>query len=291
MSRQSLPGGARLSGASGGGSPTEPSPATFEALRDLLRARTGIALSPQKVPMVQARLNKRLRALGLEGYDAYLSLLRRQPEGEEWTRFVNAMTTNLTSFFREAHHFEQLVRHLQAHPPGEEGIRVWSAGCSTGEEPYTLAMTLLQAFPQQRIQILATDLDSDVLDRGRTGIYPLDRLEGVSPAWRAFAFLRGRDRMGGQARIRPEIQRLVAFRRLNLLQDPWPPADSFEAIFCRNTMIYFEKPVQHRLVARFRVCLVPGGLFVVGHSEALLGTGLGFQSLGGTVYRRPEVDQ
>ena len=269
--------------------PQPPSPRTFQALRDLLQSKTGIFLSPSKVSMVQARLNKRLRALGLQDFDDYLGILRDQPEGEEWIHFVNAMTTNITSFFRESHHFEALVAQLTEHPPAQSRIRIWSAGCSTGEEPYTIAMTLRAAFPDSTIRILATDLDSEVLRHARRGVYPSERLEDLPAGWRAFGFLKGKGPMDGKVRIRPEIQQLVTFRPMNFLQDPWPAARSFEAIFCRNTMIYFDKTIQAQLVARFRECLEPGGLFLVGHSETLHGVNAGLTSIGSTMYLRQEA--
>lgn len=264
------------------------SKAHFTVLRDLLHQHSGISLGDHKVPMVQSRLNKRLRALGLENYEAYVSLLRSDPDGEEWTHFINAMTTNLTGFFRENHHFEHLVPWVLETRKQQRRIKVWSAGCSTGEEPYTLAMVLRAGLPEWDIQILATDLDSNVLATAREGIYPEARLEPVSEAWKRFAFLRGKGVQAGQVRVRQDLRQLIEFRRLNLLHDPFPPPGHFDVIFCRNTMIYFEKPAQRELIGRFRQCLSPGGLLVVGHSESLLDAGLGFLSLGETMYQRAE---
>jgi chemotaxis protein methyltransferase CheR len=265
------------------------SPRTFEALRNLLHAHSGIALAPHKLTMVQSRLAKRLRVLGLSSFEAYLERVA-DPATGEWTEFVNALTTNLTSFFREGHHFTRLVELLEAQGPPPR-LRIWSAGCSTGEEPYTLAMTLLKAFgASTQIQILATDLDTAVLETAARGVYPLARVEGLSEEWKRFAFLRGTGEQRGLARVRPEVRGLVSFQVLNLRETPWPlEAGAFQAVFCRNVMIYFDKPTQRELLGRFRQRLEPGGLLFVGHSEALLDPNLGFHPLGQTIYRRKEA--
>jgi chemotaxis protein methyltransferase CheR len=266
------------------------SPATFQALRTLLHDHSGIALSPGKITMVQSRLAKRLRTMGLESYEAYLEILE-DPKAEEWVHFINALTTNLTSFFREAHHFTRLVDLLGAEGPPPRPIRVWSAGCSTGEEPYTLAMTLLRAFGAHHpIEILATDLDTAVLGTAARGVYPLARIEGLDKDWCKYAFLRGTGEQEGLIRVRPEIRRPVRFEQVNLLDTTWSLGDApFHAIFCRNVMIYFDKPTQRRLLQRFAQAMVPRGLLFVGHSESLLDPSLGFESLGQTIYRRREV--
>ncbi|MFN7959340.1 MAG: protein-glutamate O-methyltransferase CheR [Holophagaceae bacterium] len=263
---------------------------TFTALRDLLHAHSGIALAPHKLTMVQSRLAKRLRILGLQTYEEYLRRLEN-PEAPEWSEFINALTTNLTSFFREGHHFTRLVPLLQPFHAASRRIKVWSAGCSTGEEPYTLAMTLLQGFGSAaNIQVLATDLDTAVLETAAKGIYPMARIEGLEDSWKRLAFLRGSGAQEGQVRVRSEVRQLVAFRQLNLLEDRWTvPEAPFQAIFCRNVMIYFDKPTQRKLLRRYHELLEPDGLLFVGHSEALLDNSLGFQSLGQTIYRRRET--
>lgn len=263
------------------------SAATFGALRDLLHGHSGIALSPHKITMVQSRLAKRLRVLGIPTYEAYLRLLE-EPDSPEWVEFINALTTNLTSFFREGHHFTRLVELLKPEEARSRHLRVWSAGCSTGEEPYTLAMTLLKAFGRAAsIKILATDLDTAVLATAARGIYPLARVEGLSDDWKRFAFLRGRGAQEGQVRIREEVRSLVTFQQMNLRDAAWPLEGApFQAIFCRNVMIYFDKPTQRHLLGRFRDLLEPDGLLFVGHSEALLDNALGFHPLGQTIYRR-----
>ena len=263
------------------------SPSTFEGLRNLLHAHSGIALAHHKITMVQSRLAKRLRALGLRSYEQYHDLLR-DPKSEEWPEFVNALTTNLTSFFREGHHFTRLVELLKPAYAASKRIRIWSAGCSTGEEPYTLAMTLTKAFGSSAaIQILATDLDTAVLDTASRGVYPMARVESLPDEWKRLGFLRGKGQNLDQVRIRPELRKLITFTQMNLLDAQWPlEGGPFQAIFCRNVMIYFDKPTQRELLRRYHGLLEPDGLLFVGHSESLLDNSLGFQSLGQTIYRR-----
>ena len=263
------------------------SPATFDALRNLLHAHSGIALAHHKITMVQSRLAKRLRALGLRSYEQYHELLR-DPQAEEWPEFVNALTTNLTSFFREGHHFTRLVELLKPAYAASRRIHIWSAGCSTGEEPYTLAMTLTKAFgASAAIQILATDLDTAVLNTASRGVYPIARVESLADEWKRLGFLRGKGENHDQVRIRPELRKLVTFTQMNLLDSVWPlEGGPFQAIFCRNVMIYFDKPTQRDLLRRYHGLLEPDGLLFVGHSESLLDNSLGFQSLGQTIYRR-----
>ncbi len=263
------------------------SPSTFEGLRNLLHTHSGIALAHHKITMVQSRLAKRLRVLGLQSYEQYLDLLR-DPKSEEWPEFVNALTTNLTSFFREGHHFTRLVELIKPAYAASRRIRIWSAGCSTGEEPYTLAMTLTKAFGSSAaIQILATDLDTAVLNTASRGVYPMARVESLTDEWKRLGFLRGKGENQDQVRIRPELRKLITFTQMNLLDAQWPlEGGPFQAIFCRNVMIYFDKPTQRELLRRYHGLLEPDGLLFVGHSESLLDNSLGFQSLGQTIYRR-----
>jgi chemotaxis protein methyltransferase CheR len=266
------------------------SAATFSTLRDLLHAHCGIALGAHKITMVQSRLNRRLRLLGLQTYEEYLRQLE-DPESPEWPEFINALTTNLTSFFREGHHFTRLPELLGPAVATARRVRIWSAGCSTGEEPYTLAMTLLRAFGATvPIQILATDLDTAVLNTAAAGIYPMTRIEDLDLEWKRLGFLKGKGTLQDKVRIRPELRQLITFQQLNLRDATWPLGNEpFQAIFCRNVMIYFDKPTQRKLLKRYHDCLEPGGLLFVGHSEALLDNSLGFQSLGQTIYRRREA--
>ncbi len=273
----------------------------FQRIRELLHGHSGIALATHKSVMVQSRLGKRLRAHGLRSYDEYLRILE-DPDSPEWVEFVNALTTNLTSFFREEHHFSRLVAWFRDRTPSAGALagrslagrahtgraRLWSAGCSTGEEPYTLAMVMREAFPDWDVEILATDLDSNVLANAQRGIYPEERLDNLDAKWRRLGFLRGRGGNAGRVKVQPAIRDLVRFSQHNLLGDAWPEPGSMDAIFCRNVMIYFDKPTQKRIVGRFHDCLVPGGLLAVGHSESLLQAAAGFTSLGHTLYQRAE---
>lgn len=262
--------------------------AAFQRIRTLLHEHSGIALAPHKTVMVQSRLGKRLRAQGLTSYEAYLRILE-DPASPEWVEFVNALTTNLTSFFREEHHFVRLAEWFRQRPPTEAGrARLWSAGCSTGEEPYSMAMIMGDGFRGWELDILATDLDSQVLAKARRGVYPEERLDGLDPRWKRLAFLRGKGGNAGMVKLKPEFRAMVRFEQHNLLGDSWPGPASFDAIFCRNVMIYFDKPTQKRVVGRFRECLRPGGLLAVGHSESLLNAASGFASLGQTLYQRQE---
>jgi len=262
-------------------------PATFGALRDLLHTHSGIALGAHKLTMVQSRLAKRLRILGLQTYEQYLDRLEGPPSAE-WPEFINALTTNLTSFFREGHHFTRLVELLKPVTATSRRLRIWSAGCSTGEEPYTLAMTLQKAFGASLpIEILATDLDTAVLQTAASGIYPLARIDDLANDWKRLAFLKGTGAREGRVCVRPELRQLITFEQMNLLDEAWSVGNEpFQAIFCRNVMIYFDKATQKQLLRRFHSLLAPEGLLFVGHSEALLDTTLGFQSLGQTIYRR-----
>jgi len=264
----------------------------FERIKARVYRVAGISLSQAKRTLVMSRLFKLVRRLGLSSYDAYLDHLERGGSEEDAQDFVNALTTNLTRFFREDHHFEHLVQHVgtlvggwprPTGPTGRPRLRVWSAGCSTGQEPYTIALTLLAAYPDLRrwdFRILATDIDTSVIARAALGVYPEAELGGLSAERRAlFEHL-------GDGRIRvPEAAReVVAFRVLNLIE-PWPMRGRFDAIFCRNVTIYFDKTTQGTVFARLGAVLAPGGFLYVGHSENL-GSGAGeFRLVGKTIYQ------
>lgn len=244
----------------------------FERVRGLIRGRAGIALNDSKQNMVYNRLVKRLRALRLDSFAEYLEQLG-DPAHDEWQHFVNALTTNLSHFFREEYHFPILAEHVKA--LGRSPLRIWSAAASTGEEPYSIAMTLCEAFGTLAppASIVATDVDTAVLDTAQRGVYPLERVEPVSEARLKKFFLRGTGANSGYARVRPELARLIQFRRLNLSESRWDLPEMrqgrFDAVFCRNVMIYFDKPTQQKLVRRFWKLLRPGGFLFVGHSESL----------------------
>jgi chemotaxis protein methyltransferase CheR len=262
----------------------------FRRLQGLVREHTGISLSDSKSDLVYSRLARRLRALGLGTFHDYCGLL--QTGGEELEAFSNASTTNLTAFFREAHHFDYLASEVLTSPVSASNrarrLRIWSAGCSTGEEPYSIAMTVLVHLPSASswdVRILATDLDSDVLDRARSGIYAIERVESLLAERRHRWFLRGKRERAQQVRVRDEARRLVTFRHLNLMH-PWPMQGPFDVIFCRNVVIYFDKEDQRRLFARMAELLPPGGHLLLGHSETLFGLNDRFDLVGKTVYRR-----
>ncbi len=217
----------------------------FECVKKLIYARAGIALAENRQEMVYTRLSRRLRATGSRGFGEYLERLEGDDRDAEWESFVNALTTNLTSFFREAHHFPILAEHVKKRQPGQT-VKLWCSAASTGEEPYSMAMTMVEAFDSLKppVRILATDIDTEVLAVAREGVYSLDRLESMSPERIRRFFLKGKDGTAGYARVRQELRDLVTFRSLNLLDSKYPMHGSFAAIFCRNVMIYFEKPTQ-----------------------------------------------
>lgn len=238
----------------------------FDRIRGLIHAHAGIALNPGKRDMVYSRLARRLRALGIGAFGAYLEQL--QPESEEWQHFVNALTTNLTSFFREAHHFPVLAERVTA-ARRRGPVSLWSSACSSGEEAYSMAMTAIDALGSftPPVRILATDLDTQVLERAARGVYPLERVAALSEVDVRRFFQRGKGAQAGFVRVRPEVRDLVTFRPLNLLGPRWPIRGPFAAIFCRNVLIYFDKPTQYRLLSRFHPLLHPEGLLFLGHSE------------------------
>jgi len=263
----------------------------FAALRELVKAHTGIHLSEQKREMVYGRLSRRLRALGLDSFRAYRALLERG-DSDELVQFCNAITTNLTSFFREAHHFQYLREQVLAARAADRGssrrLRFWSAGCSSGEEPYSLAMTIHEALSDARrwdIKILATDLDTEVLGRGQRGVYEEERVRGL-PAQRLERFFQ-RDGSGSPASytVTPELRELITFRELNLMR-ALPMKGPFDAIFCRNVVIYFDKDTQRSLFARIARLQRPGDVLFLGHSESLYRVCDEYTLVGKTIYRR-----
>ena len=256
----------------------------FRVISERVYSFSGIRLPEAKREMVYARLSRRLRALRITTFDDYLRFLELEPA--EWEHCTNALTTNVTSFYRESHHFDILAAHARATAGDNEPFRVWSAGCSSGEEPYTIAMCLAEAMPGGNFQVLATDLDTQVLASAREGVYPLQSVQALAPERQKRFFLRGTGRFEGKARVRRELAARVEFERLNLMDADWPVAGGFDAIFCRNVMIYFDKPTQRRLIERYWALLEPAGLFFAGHAESLLDNGRHFRLRGQTVYER-----
>jgi chemotaxis protein methyltransferase CheR len=264
------------------------SSADFERVRELIYKHAGISLSPIKQDMVYSRLARRLRARGDRTFAEYLDRAQREPD--EWETFVNSLTTNLTSFFREAHHFDILAERLKKHG-GRPPFRLWCSAASTGEEPYSLAITACEAFNTLTppVQIIATDIDTNVLATAEKGVYGMDRVDRLSKERMQRFFLKGTGAQAGFARVRPELQRLIEFKRINLLDKTWAVQGPFDVMFCRNVMIYFDKPTQHEILKRFMPMLKPDGLLFAGHSESFLHAADIFRSLGRTVYERTDA--
>ena len=261
--------------------------ADFERVRALIHRHAGISLSSSKQSMVYSRLSRRLRALGCTDFGEYLDALESGKAGAgEWQDFVNALTTNLTSFYREAHHFPVVAEHALAQAV-KGPVRLWCCAASTGEEPYTLAITMMEAFKSLAppVSIVATDIDTAVLAKAERGVYASEAVEKLPPALLKRYFLRGRGVYEGQAKVRPEVRALVSFHAFNLLDARWALQTRFDAIFCRNVMIYFDKPTQHSVLEKLAKRLVPEGLLFAGHSENFTQARDLFELQGKTVYR------
>ncbi|MDN4038456.1 CheR family methyltransferase [Massilia sp. YIM B02443] len=259
----------------------------FERVRALIHGRAGISLADSKQEMVYSRLARRLRATGIQSFGRYLDDLEAGRMDKEWEAFTNALTTNLTSFFREAHHFPLLLEHLVAiRKKDTRPLTIWCSAASTGEEPYSIAMTACEAFNSLTppVQIVATDIDTNVLATAANGVYPMDRLDKMAPERLRRFFLKGKGAHEGMARVRPELRNLVAFRQLNLLAEGWPLEGPFDAIFCRNVMIYFDKPTQRKILDRFVPLMKPHALLFAGHSENFLYVSDSLRLRGKTVY-------
>ncbi len=255
----------------------------FERVRTLIYKKAGIALAESKQEMVYSRLARRLRATGIGSFVTYLDKLEQGGDAEEWEAFTNALTTNLTSFFREAHHFPILADHLKK---TKEPIEIWCSAASTGEEPYSIAMTACEAFNTLTppVRIIATDIDTNVLNTGANGVYSIDRLDKMSPERAKRFFLRGKGEREGLVRVRPELRQMITFKQVNLLADNWGINTQFDVIFCRNVMIYFDKPTQGKILDRFAPLMKPDGLLFAGHSENFLYVCDAFKLRGKTVY-------
>ena len=263
----------------------------FNDIRELVNHNTGIVLSDAKQDMVYSRLAKRLRKLGLKDFKDYCALIKSE-NSDEITHFVNAVTTNLTSFFRENHHFEYLketlIPELISSQTGQKQLRIWSSGCSTGEEPYSISMALKEALvshPGYDAKLLATDLDTNVLDTACQGIYNEGRVNGISEERLKRWFLKGKDNSSDKVKVSSELQDMITFRQLNLMNE-WPMRGSFDIIFCRNVVIYFDKPTQRLLFDRYADILAPGGHLFIGHSETLYKVTDRFELIGNTIYRK-----
>jgi chemotaxis protein methyltransferase CheR len=239
----------------------------FERIRRLIYDHAGIQLNPGKMEMVYSRLARRLRSNNLSSFSDYVRLLEG-PRGPEWEAFTNALTTNLTAFFREAHHFVELERLIQRVSATRE-VSLWCSASSTGEEAYSMAISAIEACGTMtpRVKIIASDVDTAVLAKAQAGVYTMDRVDRMAPERLRRFFLRGSGANEGMVRVRPELAALVRFQQVNLLDARYPVTGPFDAIFCRNVMIYFDKPTQHGILQRFAPLLRPDGLLFAGHSE------------------------
>lgn len=265
-------------------------PKQFRRVRELALGSFGLDLKPGKEALVAARLGKRARELGLDGIGPYLERIEADRTGEELVALIDALTTNYTSFQREPQHFE-LLRRQVLEPAAATRARaaIWSAGCATGEEPYTILLHAAEALGEaglNRLRLIASDISMRALEAARAGIYPLDRLEPLPESWRRKYFQRGTGAREGFARLKEQYRRRVEFQRRNLMES-LEDLPEFDVIFCRNVMIYFDKPTQQKLVGKFTARLKPGGWLLIGHSEGLMGIRHGLEYVMPAVYRRP----
>ncbi len=272
----------RTAGAVHGDAAALLGPHEFALACRLIAEYAGIKLSDHKRYMVYNRLLRRLRARGLENFADYLQLVQDEPSGERES-FVNALTTNLTAFFREPHHFELLRGRARLHRERERRpMRIWCSACATGEEAWSIAMTMREA--GCAADILASDIDTDALETASAGLYPMERISALSDETLRAHWLRGTAGNAGWASVRPELRSMVKFMQLNLQSPQWPGFDPFDAVFCRNVAIYFDRDAQKRLITRFATMLRPGGLLAVGHAESFPAGHAAFQGCGRTAY-------
>ncbi len=264
----------------------------FDCLRKIVNGRAGIVVADEKYDMFYSRLARRVRLLGLKDFKEYCDLIKNEKDDSEVIQLVNAITTNLTSFFRENHHFEFLsgtaVPELVEGLTGAQKLRIWSAGCSTGEEPYSIAMSVCESVLADKrwdIKILATDIDSNVLEHAATGVYSMDRIESIPRERLQRWFQKGKGSQAGMVRVKPEIRKLVEFAQLNL-NSSWSLPESLDMVFCRNVIIYFDKQSKQKLIDRIAEKLKVGGYLFIGHSESLFRVSDRFELVGNTIYRK-----
>lgn len=260
----------------------------FKRVCALIHQRAGIALADSKRDMVYSRLSRRLRALDMHDFGSYLDYLERGNDDDEWQAFTNALTTNLTSFFREAHHFDTLKEDLLNRRGRAGKLMIWCSAASTGEEPYSIAITACEAFNTLTppVSILATDVDTNVLATGEAGVYPMERIERLSPERQKRFFHKGTGPNAGKCRVNPALRELITFKQLNLLDERYPMKGPFSAIFCRNVMIYFDAATQRQVLERIHRVMKPGGMLFVGHAENFSDARSLFALRGKTVYER-----
>lgn len=257
----------------------------FDRVQAMIYKRAGISLHDGKHAMVYSRLSRRLRETGHQSFRDYLSWLSSS-DGAEWQEFINALTTNLTSFFREAHHFEIFAEHLKSR--GASGSwRVWCCAASTGEEPFSIVMTAMESLGSAgRFSLTASDIDSKVLAVASRGVYRVDGLKGIDSSRLQKYFLRGNGANSGFAKVRPELLTPIDFQIVNLISDDWPFREPFDVVFCRNVMIYFDAQTQRGVLERIHRVMKPGGLLFVGHAENFTDSRDLFVLKGKTVYER-----
>jgi chemotaxis protein methyltransferase CheR len=261
----------------------------FDHFRTLIYDESGISLGQQKQSLLESRLSKRLRELGLRTFSEYYDKVTGDPTQEEFTRMLDLISTNKTDFFRESKHFDFLREVILPELMPEKRIRIWSSACSTGEEPYTIAITLFEAVQNPRewdFKILASDLSTRVLAKAASGVYDEERFQSMSPDMLSRHFLRGRGDSMGRFKVKPHLASMIRFRRLNLMDDDFPIRKPLDLIFCRNVMIYFDRPTQETLVNKFHRYLKPGGYLFIGHSESLQWVSHPFMSLAPTIYQK-----
>ncbi len=259
--------------------------ADFARVQGLIYKRAGISLHDGKHAMVYSRLSRRLRETGHGSFNDYLSWLESN-DGPEWQEFVNALTTNLTAFFREQHHFEIFASHLRSKPSGTSW-KVWCNAASTGEEPYSIVMTACEALGSNPpFKLIASDIDSKVLATAGNGVYRIDSMKGMSQERLQRFFLKGKASNVGMVRVKPELRRLIDFMSVNLIRDDWPFKEPFDVVFCRNVMIYFDAATQRSVLEKIHRVLKPGGLLFVGHAENFSESKDLFVLRGKTVYER-----
>ena len=260
------------------------SKADFDRVRELIYKHAGISLHDGKHAMVYSRLSRRLRETGHKSFASYLQWLEASTSAAEWQEFVNCLTTNLTSFFREDHHFHALKDDLR--PYVGKQVRIWCCAASTGEEPYSILMTCAEALGSNAsMQLVASDIDTNVLATAKRGVYNADA-RGLDANRLKNFFMRGTGANSGKIRVKPELQRWVEFRPLNLMDQQWQLGDPFQMVFCRNVMIYFDAPTQRQVLERIHRHMRPGGLLFVGHSENFTESRDLFKLRGKTIYER-----
>ena len=259
--------------------------ADFSRVQKLIYQRAGISLHNGKHAMVYSRLSRRLRETGHKSFNEYLGWLESS-DGPEWQEFINALTTNLTSFFREDHHF-RIFRDYLVHHGQKNNWKVWCCAASTGEEPYSILMTAVEALGHSaKLSLIASDIDSKVLATAARGVYRMENLKNISEGQFKSFFLRGKGANSGMVRIKPDLQKMVEFKIVNLVRDSWPFQEIFDVVFCRNVMIYFDGPTQRRVLERIHQVMAPGGLLFVGHAENFSESRDLFVLKGKTVYER-----